>query len=338
MIFLYFIIVFAYIAVIFFICKNTIVNLELDLHQQLKNVSHRCYVLKAKKKELDARKVELQTEANEIFVLYELMKDITKSISQQEAFNIFKQKLKEHVRFRECRFIPVTDNKSDIHAGKGEFVFLLRAREEQIGRLLIRGASPEDEDKIVILAHQFALALRRVSLYQKIERVAITDNLTGVNTRRYALSRFREEIKRSSMRRIKLSFLMVDIDLFKKCNDKYGHLTGDKILREVGSIIKTNIREIDIAGRYGGEEFCIILPDTDRQGAMYVAERIRKAVEASKIRVYDAVVKVTLSIGISTFPYDGKEEETLIDKADWALYRAKKLGRNRVCVFDENQI
>ncbi len=338
MIFLYFIIVFSYIGIVFFICRDTIVILESDLRQQLKNVSHRYSVLKAKKEDLDAHRHELQTEANEIFVLYELMKDITKSISQQEAFNIFKQKLKEHVRFRECRFIPSPEGKSEDYKGKGEFVFPLRARDEYFGKLFIRGASPEDEDKIVILANQFALALRRVSLYQKIERVAITDSLTGVNTRRYALARFKEEIKRSGMRRIKLSFLMIDIDHFKKCNDKYGHLTGDKILREVGSIIKTNIREIDIAGRYGGEEFCIILPDTDKQGAIYVAERIRKAVEASEIRAYDTVVRVTLSIGISTFPYDGKEEETLIDKADWALYRAKKLGRNRVCVFDESSI
>ena len=130
-----------------------------------------------------------------------------------------------------------------------------------------------------------------------------------------------------------MSFLMIDVDFFKKFNDQYGHLTGDQILREIGFLIKENIREIDIAGRYGGEEFCVILPDTDRQGAYYAAERIRRAAEKKTVKAYDASVKVTVSVGTTTFPADGKEMEELIDKADWALYRCKKSGRNAVCSF-----
>ncbi len=129
------------------------------------------------------------------------------------------------------------------------------------------------------------------------------------------------------------SFLMIDVDHFKKLNDKYGHLAGDQVLREIAAIIQGNIREIDIAGRYGGEEFCVVLPDTDRDGALYVAERIRQATKETSIKAYDTVVESSVSIGISTFPQDGKKASELIDKADWALYRAKKQGRNRVCVF-----
>ena len=126
---------------------------------------------------------------------------------------------------------------------------------------------------------------------------------------------------------------MIDVDFFKRFNDQYGHLTGDQILRETGVLIGENIREIDIAGRYGGEEFCVILPDTDRQGAHYAAQRIRQAVENAVIKAYDASVTITVSIGTSTFSDDGKKMDELIDKADWALYRVKKQGRNKVCSF-----
>ena len=126
---------------------------------------------------------------------------------------------------------------------------------------------------------------------------------------------------------------MIDVDFFKTFNDKYGHLVGDQILREIGTIIKANIREIDIAGRYGGEEFCVVLPDTDVPGAQLAAERIRKSTEETEIKAYDTTVKVTISIGMATFPADGHLMDELIDKADWALYRAKKLGRNKICAF-----
>ena len=126
---------------------------------------------------------------------------------------------------------------------------------------------------------------------------------------------------------------MIDVDYFKKVNDQYGHLTGDQILRGVASLIREHVRGIDIVGRYGGEEFCVVLPDTDCGGAQYVAERIRTAIEKTPLKAYDNIIKVTVSIGSSTFPDDGQSLAELGDKADWALYRAKKMGRNRICAF-----
>ena len=125
----------------------------------------------------------------------------------------------------------------------------------------------------------------------------------------------------------------MDVDHFKNFNDKFGHLVGDQILREIGRLIKENIREIDFAGRYGGEEFCVVLPVTDRYGANFAAERLRAAVEEASIKAYDTTIKATISIGIATFPTDGKTVMELLDKADWALYRAKKKGRNCICAF-----
>ena len=126
--------------------------------------------------------------------------------------------------------------------------------------------------------------------------------------------------------------LMIDIDHFKKKNDKFGHLVGDVILREVAALIKQNVREIDLVGRYGGEEFSVILVDTNKLDAQLAGERIRKAIESYKFKAYDEVIDVTISAGISSFPQEGQTTEDLIEKADSALYQAKNKGRNRVCL------
>ena len=166
-----------------------------------------------------------------------------------------------------------------------------------------------------------------------LQEMAIMDSLTGVFNRRHFFELAQQELARAQRYDHPISAIMLDLDHFKRINDQYGHLTGDQILRGTGFLINENIREIDIAGRYGGEEFCVILPDTDRQGAHNAAERIRHAAENSVIKAYDTSVKMTLSIGTSTFPDDGRKMDELIDKADWALYRAKKQGRNKVCSF-----
>ena len=126
---------------------------------------------------------------------------------------------------------------------------------------------------------------------------------------------------------------MIDADHFKAVNDQYGHLTGDQVLKEISNIIQENVREIDIVGRFGGEEFCVILPDTELGGSQVVAERIRKSAQKRVIKAYDSSLHVTLSIGLAVYPSDGKVLEELMDKADWALYRAKSQGRNCVVAF-----
>jgi diguanylate cyclase (GGDEF)-like protein len=140
-------------------------------------------------------------------------------------------------------------------------------------------------------------------------------------------------MERSKKFNYRFSCLMIDIDHFKDYNDRYGHLVGDAILKEVSKSIKENIRQIDLIGRYGGEEFSIVLTETDKEKAQFVAERIRQAIEYKSIRVYDEDLKVTVSIGICEYPADGKNARELFDKADAALYQAKQEGRNRVCVY-----
>ncbi len=186
-------------------------------------------------------------------------------------------------------------------------------------------------ENFIILVGQFAIQLQKVILYKKVQEMSITDSLTEISTRRYFLERFNEETRRSMRHKKSLSFLMLDLDNFKECNDKFGHLVGDVVLKEVSAILKSNLREIDIIGRYGGEEFAIVLTGTGRKGAIQVAERIREGIESATFKAYDEVVSSTVSIGISVFPEDGADVGSLIEAADEALYKAKKTGRNRVC-------
>jgi diguanylate cyclase (GGDEF)-like protein len=323
-----------YVGLVILRARRSAAQTETDAAARLRQAEDIFHQLGDKKKELRQEKINLQNEAMEIFTLYEITKDITNSLSEDEAVAIFKDKLREHVVFKECRFLDaLSPEVKGLRADEGYFVFTPRSKKVKLGYLAVEGVSEVDREKVMILGHQFALALRRVRLYREIERVAITDSLTRTRTRRHILERFQEELTRSKARDSRMSFLMVDVDYFKKYNDQYGHLTGDQILKEVAALISENIREIDIAGRYGGEEFCVVLPDTGREGARFAAERIRLAAERAAIKAYDTAVKVTVSVGTATSPDDGKKMEELIDKADWALYRAKKQGRNRVCSF-----
>lgn len=207
----------------------------------------------------------------------------------------------------------------------------LFVEERIVGVLYIENLPRMYFENFMILAGQFAIQFQKVILYKKVQEMSITDSLTEVSTRRYFLERLTEELRRSMRHKTNLSFLMLDLDHFKEKNDRFGHLVGDVILKEVAVILKSNLREIDIIGRYGGEEFAIVLAGISRDGAIQVAERIRQNIEGAVFKAYDEVVSTTVSIGISVFPDDGAEVNSLIESADKALYKAKETGRNRIC-------
>jgi diguanylate cyclase (GGDEF)-like protein len=329
-----------FIGVMFYLVKVVVFQLEQRADEDILKSKQSFQNIIDQKDKAYAEKARLEKEAAQIFTLYEMTKSISSHFNEKEAFDMFRQKLKENVTIEDCQLV------SDLGTGGNAkekvipvdyFIFTLRSKEENLGFLIYKGLLDKDKDKFNILAHQFALALKRIKLYKDLERMAVTDSLTNIYTRRYFLERFEEEIKRAMAKKIKLSFLMLDVDHFKMVNDQYGHLTGDYVLKEVGQIIRENIREIDIAGRYGGEEFCIVLPETDLEGSQMVADRIRRVTEERLIKAYDTSIRITISIGISTYPAHGKQVEELIDKADWALYRAKAQGRNCVVSFGQYQ-
>lgn len=202
-----------------------------------------------------------------------------------------------------------------------------------MGALTMENFSADVYNRFSILADQLALEIKKVRLYETVQQLAIMDGLTKVYVRRYFLERYYEEIKRSKRHRFKLSFIMVDIDHFKRYNDTYGHLLGDVALQEVAEILKNSIRRVDLVCRYGGEEFAMLLPETDKAGAQLVAERIRWAAESHSFSAYGQLSNVTVSLGVATFPEDATSPDELIDRADEALYRAKQTGRNRVVAY-----
>ncbi|MFL5309787.1 MAG: diguanylate cyclase [Myxococcales bacterium] len=171
---------------------------------------------------------------------------------------------------------------------------------------------------------------RVLSIQRELERLVVSDPLTGLYNRRYLVDRLGQEMNRVDRYGGRLAFAMIDLDGFKPVNDKYGHVFGDRLLRAVAAEISRSLRTPDVAARYGGDEFAVILPQTQPEGALRVCERIRSAVEQLALNAGDAPVSVTATLGAADYPAsDIDSAEELIHAADEALYGAKRGGRNR---------
>ncbi|MDI6715357.1 MAG: diguanylate cyclase [Actinomycetota bacterium] len=163
----------------------------------------------------------------------------------------------------------------------------------------------------------------------QLRETAVTDGLTGLANHKSFNERLAIEFNRAKRYGSELSLMMIDADRFKEINDSYGHITGDAVLKALAAILKGNIRQSDLAARYGGDEFALILPETNAEQAFKVGEKLRRKVEASPIQFSDNTIQLTLSIGVSSFSSEMNEPLDLIKKADEALYMAKEAGRNR---------
>ena len=187
------------------------------------------------------------------------------------------------------------------------------------------------------IANAAAIAIENAQLYERTRELSATDELTRVANRRAFHERLEHELRRADRFHRNVSVLMIDIDYFKKFNDTHGHLHGDTVLAKAASILKENVREVDLVSRYGGEEFVIILPDADKVEAAAVAEKLRSRVSKTRFALAESQPggKLTISVGVASYPSDAAVGEVLIDSADFALYRAKESGRNKAVVFDE---
>lgn len=193
----------------------------------------------------------------------------------------------------------------------------------------------EDARLLNYLANFFTNVIQNTLLFQETQKLAIKDGLTGLYLRRYFIERLDEEIKRAKETQKDLSFLLIDIDHFKQCNDTYGHLFGDKVLKVLGDFLKTDLREVDIIGRYGGEEFAVILINTNLNGARATAERLRSEFSKLVISINEnEAVRLTLSIGGIYYKPKYKIME-VINLADKALYHSKQCGRNMVTFWED---
>lgn len=190
------------------------------------------------------------------------------------------------------------------------------------------------EDRLVLqaVASELVVAVENSQLYKLTKRLAITDELTGLNNYRYLQQRLDEEIERARRYSKDVSFIMLDVDDFKRFNDTQGHIAGDAALADLGAVLRASVREVDVVARYGGEEFSVILPETDGAGAFVVAEKIREAVATHAFADSDGQrsCHMTVSLGLATYPHHARDKESLLRLADDALYHAKNSGKNRV--------
>ncbi|MBN4078707.1 GGDEF domain-containing protein [Gammaproteobacteria bacterium AH-315-C21] len=176
--------------------------------------------------------------------------------------------------------------------------------------------------------------LNNALLYQEALAAALRDPLTNLNNRRAMEATLIRETELAKRNRTLLSLITLDIDFFKKINDTYGHLTGDKVIVEVANALQNAVRSCDIVFRYGGEEFVVILSGTNTHGAHLLAERIRKTIEAQLIPHEDGDINISASLGVATFEH-ADDKHSLFSKADAALYQAKRMGRNRTEIYSD---
>lgn len=190
---------------------------------------------------------------------------------------------------------------------------------------------PEDVSRLDALVPQATIALENIQNRTQLQAVADTDGLTGLSNQRHTGQLLRDELRRSNRYQRPLSILMLDIDSFKSFNDSYGHPAGDRLLGTVAGVLRSTIRSVDYVGRFGGEEFLIILPETSKDTACQLAERVRNAVEERAFVIVEGIqIRRTISIGVAAYPEDALNVNDLLQRADEALYRAKRSGKNCV--------
>jgi diguanylate cyclase (GGDEF)-like protein len=202
------------------------------------------------------------------------------------------------------------------------------------GVLVIAGCplSIEGERKYVsMIADLMSSLLQKNILIESGKNSVWVDHLTGVANRLYFLQRFESEIRRTENYKQALALFMFDIDEFKKINDTYGHVSGDIVIKKVAEIVRSNTRSSDLVGRYGGDEFTVLITSTTQEQAFRYAENLRKKINYTEIRIpgNDAIIRMTISGGLAVFPTHGMSTSELIIAADYALYDAKRNGRNR---------
>jgi len=213
----------------------------------------------------------------------------------------------------------------------------LKVYQETIGVINITDKIDEDHftendmQTVTALANQVAIAINNAKLYE----LAVTDSLTKLLIRRHFMQRLDDELKRSRRYSHRLTLIMMDFDNFKEINDTYGHQAGDNVLVEVGRILRKSVRVADFVGRYGGEEFCIALPETGAEGAEQFCERLRTTIEKTPFVCSGVVINKTISLGYAVYPDNTEDFNDLINMADHSLYKAKRDGRNRVCSYDD---
>lgn len=289
-----------------------------------------------------------QGNSMEVVALHGFKKDF----SSQERWPIRKGGLTEYILNMNTPIVIRDINKFDLADssvikadGIGSLIAVpLVAERTTIGILYVddfiaRDFSQRDESILTLLGTQAAIAIEKMQLFEKAKKLAITDGLTGLYNHRYFVKYLTSELKRAKRYTHDLSILIIDIDHFKNYNDTNGHLQGNEAIKKVTCVMREATRSMDVLSRYGGEEFAVILPETNKQQAFQTATRICKAVEKAKVfgEEKQPLKKLTISIGVAAYPDDAPRGPALVECADQALYQAKHEGRNRVVAYEDKE-
>lgn len=221
-----------------------------------------------------------------------------------------------------CAQCPIF-NDHDLDALEGILLVDNSLSQEPIRREVITALS--------IIAHTVGMAINNAKLFTKALNEAIKDPLTSLHNRRYFDERLMDEIDRVKRYQGALNLIICDIDHFKKVNDNHGHLAGDKVLCQLGAILKNRLRKSDVVARYGGEEFALLIINTDKETAVKIAEQMRAEIEKHLFQIPQGELTITASLGVATFVKEFEDAERFLLEADRALYLAKHNGRNQVC-------
>ncbi len=241
--------------------------------------------------------------------------------------------IRKKTAYRTASFISIP-----LLIGK-ELIGILNVSDKTTGDVFI------DDDLAIIrnFANYASIAIKSLSYYnlaEQMKELSMTDHLTGLFNRRYFQDRLAEELDRSERHDLSFSLCIIDIDDFKLFNDTEGHPAGDELLKNLTQVINKSLRATDVLARIGGEEFAVIMPQTDKDEAFFVAERIRNTVREKLDRSWNLYPKedITISIGISSYPFDNDNPKKLIRNADKALYTAKMRGKNKTFLWAEQSV
>jgi diguanylate cyclase (GGDEF)-like protein len=241
-------------------------------------------------------------------------------------------KLREQKRiglFTDIDSLGLPPGSFGIEPEKHALIVPLFFHNEFLGALLYCNESEEYQEPLELLSMHFSMELHQSLLYGRIKYLSTIDNLSGAYLKRHFFPLFEEEILRHRESEQELGLLMVDIDHFKKVNDRHGHLAGDHVIREVGRALKESCREQDLIGRFGGDEFLVVLPRTPAAMAYHVALRLQKNIGDLVFHSdTENEFQVNVSIGVAVYPEDGKNARALVEAVDGNLYSAKEKGRN----------
>jgi diguanylate cyclase (GGDEF)-like protein len=263
-----------------------------------------------------------------------LVRSTDPSIKDVDVDLLMYPELEQANQSRDLLFVPEVVRGDTVHS---VVVMPMLAQETVLGLIHIQlkgkkaALSEADERFFRVMSLTAANALRNAQLFEEMEHRARTDFLTGLPNHRFFQTTLSTELVRAQRHNHPLSLLIIDLDFLKDVNDRFGHPTGDTVIRSVGETIRVSCRDFDFAARYGGEEFTVILPETPLTGAIQVADRIRERIS---FMVFPGIGHITASIGVSNYPVNALGKEDLIRVADQALYIAKNNGRDRVAYFN----